>query len=209
LLQRSADDELLSRVFGALEAIIYAGIAAGALVEPQLVSALGARWALVVTGLFLPVMALILGPRVLRVDRDAVAPAESVALLRGLAVFAPLPALVLERVATRLVPLAAAAGTAVITEGEAGDRYYVLTSGAAEVSVDGRRVNLLGPGEGFGEIALLRDVPRTATVVMTEQSELMALDRETFLEAVSADPRSFAAADDTVNRLVGAVSGSI
>ena len=101
------------------------------------------------------------------------------------------------------------AGVEVITQGDVGDRYYILASGEAEVWIDGELVNKLAPGEGFGEIALLRDVPRTATVKTTAPSELFALDRETFLEAVSSDRRSSAAADETASRRLGALSGSI
>ena len=90
-----------------------------------------------------------------------------------------------------------------ITQGDVGDRYYMLASGAAEVFIDGKHVNRSAPGEGFGEIALLRDVPRTATVTTTEPSEVYALDRETFLDAVGSSRRSFAAADEVANRRLG------
>lgn len=209
LLQRAVDDEVLARVFGAVETLYYASAALGALVIPPLVTALGARWTLVVTGLFLPVLALGAGPRLLRVDRAAVAPARAVALLRDLPLFAPLPALTLERVALHLHRLSLPAGVEVITQGGSGDRYYLLASGAADVVIDGELVNRLAPGEGFGEIALLRDVPRTATVTTTEPSELYALERETFLDAVSSDRRSLAAAEETVGRRLGALSGTI
>ena len=75
--------------------------------------------------------------------------------------------------------------------------------------IDGQLINRLAPGEGFGEIALLRDVPRTATVTTTEPSKLFALDRETFLDAVSSDNRSYAAANETANRRLGAMSGTV
>jgi CRP-like cAMP-binding protein len=97
----------------------------------------------------------------------------------------------------------------VITQGDVGDSYYILATGAADVFIDGKKVNTVGPGEGFGEIALLRDVPRTATVKTTESSEVFALDRETFLGAVSSSRRSFAAADEAVNRRLGGLSGAM
>ena len=209
LLQRAVDDAVLARVFGAVEALYYASVAIGAVIVPPLVSAVGARWALVLTGLFLPVLALAAGPRLLRVDRAAVAPAYAVELLRALPLFAPLPTLALERVALHLHSLVLPAGVEVITQGDIGDRYYILASGAADVVIDGQLENRLAPGEGFGEIALLRDVPRTATVTTTEPSELFALDRETFLDAVSSDNRSLAAANETANRRLGAMSGTI
>ncbi len=209
LLQRAVDDAVIARVFGAVQALYFLSVAVGALIIPPLVSGLGARWTLVITGLFLPLLVLGAGPRLLRVDRAAVAPAHAVALLRSLPLFSPLPALALERVAFHLHPLSVPAGIEVITQGDIGDRYYLLASGAADVMIDGEFVNRLSQGEGFGEIALLRDVPRTATVTTTEPSELFALDRETFLEAVSSDRRSFAAADEAASRRLGAFSGTI
>ena len=145
----------------------------------------------------------------LQVDRAAVAPARNVALLRGLPLFAPLPALSLERIALRLRELDVEPGVAVITQGDVGDSYYILATGAADVYIDGEKVNTLAPGEGFGEIALLRDVPRTATIKTTQPSEVFALDRETFLGAVSSSRRSFAAADEAVNRRLGGLSGAM
>jgi MFS family permease len=209
LLQRAVSDEVLARVFGVIETLYYISVAIGAILIPPLVSGLGPRWTLVVTGLFLPVLALGAGRRLLRIDRAAVAPERAVALLRELPLFAPLPALALERLAIHLHELNAPAGIEVITQGDVGDRYYILASGEADVWIDGELVNKLEPGEGFGEIALLRDVPRTATVKTTAPSELFALDRETFLEAVSSDRRSSAAADETASRRLGALSGSI
>ncbi len=209
LLQRAVSDEVLARVFGVIETLYYASVAIGAIAIPPLVSAFGPRWTLVITGLFLPVLALAAGTRLLRIDSAAVAPARAVALLRGLPLFAPLPALALERLAIHLHELHVPEGVEVITQGDVGDRYYILASGEAEVWIDGKLVNELAPGEGFGEIALLRDVPRTATVKTTAPSELFALDRETFLEAVSSDRRSSAAADETASRRLGALSGAI
>ncbi len=209
LLQRAVSDEVLARVFGVIETLYYVSVAIGAIAIPPLVSAFGPRWTLVITGLFLPVLALASGTRLLRIDSAAVAPARAVALLRGLPLFAPLPALALERLAIHLHELDVPEGVEVITQGDVGDRYYILASGEAEVWIDDELVNKLAPGEGFGEIALLRDVPRTATVRTIAPSELFALDRETFLEAVSSDRRSSAAADETASRRLGALSGMV
>jgi MFS family permease len=209
LLQRAVSDEVLARVFGVIETLYYVSAAIGALLIPPLVSGFGPRWTLVITGMFLPALALASGRRLLRIDSAAVAPARTVALLRELPLFAPLPALALERLAMHLHELSVHAGVEVITQGDVGDRYYILASGEADVWIDGELVNKLAPGEGFGEIALLRDVPRTATVTTTVPSELFALDRETFLEAVSSDRRSSAAADETASRRLGALSGTI
>jgi CRP-like cAMP-binding protein len=132
-----------------------------------------------------------------------------VAVLRGLPLFAPLPALSLERLALNLRELNVDPGVEVITQGDVGDSYYILARGAADVLIDGEKVNAVAPGEGFGEIALLRDVPRTATVRTTEPSGVFALDRQTFLGAVSSSRRSFAAADEVVNRRLGGLTGAM
>jgi MFS family permease len=197
LLQRTAPPEVIGRVFGVLEMLLVGTIGLGAALAPVLIDGLGIRWALVVTGAVLPVLAALTWRRLLQVDAESEPPA-GVELLAKIPIFAPLPAPQLERLASQLVPVDATAGTEVITQGEPGDYFYAIESGSFEVTVDGVPTGELGPGESFGEIALLRDVPRTATVTALTDGRLQALGRHEFVDAVAGHPPSARAADAVV-----------
>ena len=174
LLQRVIPDEMLGRAFGLQEGLASAGLAAGSIVAPLLVTALGTGGALVAAGVALPVAVALVWPRLRSIDAAADVPVRALGLLAGLPLFDPLAAPVLERLARGLRPVAAAAGERVIVEGEPGDRFFVVDRGELAVSIGGRPVRRLGPGDGFGEIALLLDVPRTATVTAATNSTLLA-----------------------------------
>ena len=120
--------------------------------------------------------------------------------MRESPIFSPLPQAQQERLARELIPVHAASGEAVIREGASGDRFYVVDTGELEVSVDGAGVRTLGPGDHFGEIALLRDVPRTATVTATTAVDLYALERDEFIGAVTGHAPSAEAANAVVGR---------
>jgi len=200
LLQRVVPDEVMSRVFGVIEGMYMAGLAAGSAGAAALVAAVGARWALVVAGAVPTLAALLAMRRLRRIDRRWVAPTAEIELVRGVPMFAPLPEEVVERLARNLIPVEAPAGVAVVRQGEAGDRFFIVRSGELEVVADGRLAGALGAGEGFGEIALLRDVPRTATVVARTPAVLAALVRDVFLEAVTGHPAATRFAEDTIHR---------
>jgi CRP-like cAMP-binding protein len=140
-------------------------------------------------------LALLAIPGLHRIDASVGVPERELALLGRVAMFAPLRPQVLESVARRVSWLTAPAGAVLMAEGEPGDRYHVLASGRLEVTQEGRHLRMLRePGEGVGEIALLFDVPRTATVTAVEDSELLVLERADFLTAVTGHPEVASAA---------------
>ena len=197
LLQRTAPPEVIGRVFGVLEMILVATIGLGAALAPVLIDAIGIRWALVVTGAFLPALAALTWRQLLTIDAESHAPAN-LELLAKIPIFSPLPGPSLERLASQLEAQTVPAGTEVIRQGDPGDNFYVIESGRLRVAVDGGPSGELGPGEFFGEIALLLNVPRTATVVAETESRLQVLDREEFLAAVTGHAPSARAADAVV-----------
>jgi predicted MFS family arabinose efflux permease len=199
IVQRLTPDAVLGRVFGAYEGALIAGMAIGSAVTPFLISSLGLRWALAVLALVVGIPALAFIPRCLRLDGTLRAP-EGAALLRGIAIFSPLSPVKLESLAYALTRETAATGTAIVREGDVSDRFLVIVSGRVEVTKDGEHLRFEGPGEFFGEIGLMRDVARTATVTATEDTTLYSLAREDFLDAVNGVDESLAAADDVVMR---------
>jgi hypothetical protein len=206
LLQRIAPDVVLARVFGALEGLSMISLAIGSAAASVLIEALGVDAALIVTGVVLPATLVLAWRRLLSIDREAAVPDEEVvSLLRGLPLFAPLPAPVIERLVANLVPLAVEPGTAFIVQGDAGDRFYLILDGEADVTVDGNPVSVQSAGDYVGEIALLRDSPRTATVTARTPMRLLALEREPFLQAVTGHPQSREAADAVVRDRLGSI----
>jgi MFS family permease len=196
LTQRLAGDDVMTRVFGLAEATQTFAEALGALAVPILVVAFGTTGAIIVAGLALAVVALLAAPLYLRAERTDPDRLRDVRRLRSVPMFEPLSAPVIERLAAGAIRVSVPEGALIVREGESGDRFYVLTDGSAEVSVRGRGARTLGPGDVFGEIALLRDVPRTATVRATRATELLALDRGPFLEALTGQARSRRLAGD-------------
>jgi len=209
LLQRAAPDDVLARVFGVLESLLLLSPALGAVVAPLLLEWLGTRGALIVAGALLPLLVVPAWPALTAIDRAVRIPGEQLELLRGNPIFAPLPPSILEQLAESLEEVQVAAGQEVVRQGETGDRFYLVDEGTLDVSVDGRPAPSLGPGEAFGEIALLRDVPRTATVKARTDAVLYALDRSHFIPAVTGFAPSLSAAESVIGMRLGPGRGGI
>jgi MFS family permease len=200
LVQRAVPDDVLARVFGVIQFALLCALGIGGVLAPLLTNVFGIEHALIATGLFLPVLVLLFGRAVAQIDARAAAPeVQELRLLTSVPIFAPLPGTALEHVAGRLVPLSLEAGTVIIREGDAGDRFYVVVDGEVEVTADGTPVSTLTAGGYFGEIALLKDVPRTATVTAKTPVVLYALEREDFLATVTGHAPSARAAESVIS----------
>ena len=209
LLQRAVPDEMLARVFGVLETVFLLTVAVGAAVTPVLIDAVGAKTSLISIGCFLPVVIALTWGRLAAVDAASSVPERELALLRGISFFEPLPVPVVEGLARKLQPLRVVAGTAVIRQGDVGDRFYIVADGRVEIRIDDAVVNVIEPGGYFGEIALLRDVPRQASAVALTECELFALEGDDFVIAVTGHgPSSEAALGVIQSYGVGALGGS-
>lgn len=198
-LQRSIGRRQVGQVLGLRESAVLGGAAVGAVLAPGLVSWSSVAGAYDVLGVLLVVIAVAALPLLTSVDGRTTFRPDVVALLRAIPIFGVLDVVTLEGLAQGAVPVLASAGMVVVTEGEPGDGYYAVASGRLAVTVGGRRrPAALGAGDGFGEIALLRDVPRTATVEVLEDAVLWKLTREDFLRTVigsAATPLAEAAAE--------------
>jgi MFS family permease len=209
LLQRSAENEVLGRVFSVLETTILAALAIGSLVAPAIVSWLGPHGALIATGVFVPILLVPLWPSLRRIDAETVIAEEPLELLRRIEIFARLSEPVLERLALSATTVSTTTDQVVVALGEVGNHFYVIATGRVAVELEGGATRELGPGDFFGEIALLRDVPRTATVRALEPLRLYAVERDEFLVAVTGHAPTLAAAENIVtSRLpAGALPG--
>ncbi len=198
LLQRAVPPEASATSFAAVETVMNVGLVLGAVVVRGGIAALGVRDALYVPAA-LGVLFVALGWRRLRaVDAAATVPQVEIRLLRSIPIFAPLPAPSLEAIARRLAPVTVPSGTAVVRAGDPGDAYYAVADGRLEVTRSGRSLRTLGPGSGFGEIALLARTPRTATVTATTDSLVYALDGDAFVGALTGHVRASEAAERLV-----------
>ena len=207
-MQRAVRDEVLGRVFGALQSILVARLALGALLAPPLINLIGTRASLIVVGALLPLLALLLWRAAARRSTCArTIPPSAIELLRANPIFAPLPPPTVEHLAAKLVPRSRSArATPSSARATTATASISSRTGAARSSIDGEKVRDAWPGETFGEIALLRDVPRTATVTAVEDTKLLALERDDFIAAVTGHAPSREAADAVIGARLGAPS---
>ena len=183
LLQRIVPDAALSRALGLLWGAVMGAVALGSITAPALVAALGPRAAFAVVGVILPVVTLVCWQRLRAMDREVAAPTAELDIVAEVPLFEPLSIVAKEHLAARLTRFHVEPGEVVVRAGETGDRFYIVGDGELEIT-DGACASC-HPGDFFGEIALLRDVPRTATVRATAPSDLYALERDDFLAAIT------------------------
>jgi MFS family permease len=202
LLQRIIPNEMLARVLGLVWGLAMGGLALGSLAAPALVRAVGPRPAFVLVGAILPLLTLLVYRRLVEIDRMVV-PVAQLDLIDRIPMFAPLSIATKERVASSLVPISVPAGDLVIRAGDGGDRFYIVRHGELDIDAGGRHSTVHESGY-FGEIALLRNVPRTATVKAAVDSQLYALRRDDFLAAVTGHAAARAAGEAVAEaRLAG------
>ncbi len=206
-MQRLSGDFVLARVLAVLETTFVAAIGLGAILAPALESLFGVRGALIVTGAALPLATAAAWSRLRSLEVGAPAPQEAFEALRRCRLFAPLPLATIEGLARRLVPLEVGTGTEVVTQGEVGDRFYLIIDGAVEILQDGVLRRRQGAGDSFGEIALLYDIRRTATVRALTSTHLFALDRDPFLLSVTGHTDSHDVGIEVADAFLGS-SGS-
>jgi MFS family permease len=209
LLQRSVPDEVLTRVMGVVQSVFVGTLGLGAVLAPALIAIVGDRWTLVVVGAPLPLVAGLAWRRLRRLDHVVAAAPESLTLLAAIPIFRPLAPAIVEQLAHEVRPLRVAPTTEVVRQGDAGDRFYVIARGEVDVVVDGHPRHTLRDGDYFGEIALLRDVPRTASVVARTELDLRTIERDAFLSAVTGHPESADAAEAVVAARLGTLRPSV
>jgi MFS family permease len=190
LTQRLASDDVLGRVYGVQETVFVIATGLGSLLGALLAGVLGGTGALIATGAALPVLAVVLSPRLRALEAGAPVPERAFTLLRAVPAFAPLPIATVESLALRSHTEEFVPGARIIAQGEAGDRFYVIDAGTVDVARDGVVLLSRGEGEFFGEIALVHDVPRTATVTAATAVRVLVVGRDEFLAAIGAHPRS-------------------
>jgi hypothetical protein len=199
LPSRFVPERLLARAYGAFESLVALTVAVGALVTPPVIDLLGIRGALVALGLVAPALVALSWRRLRAIDASMVYRDAEIGVLNRIGMFRPLPMPAIDCLALHVGHANVAAGQEVFHQGDDGDRFYVIDAGEAEVIGDGRLIHTMGPGDAFGEIALLHDTLRTATVRARTPLMLYTLDRRHFVSAVSGYRSSAHEADTLVD----------
>ena len=206
LLTRLVPDGVLARVMGAFESLVALTVALGSLATPFAIELLGIRGALVAIGLIAPVSVAVAWRRLRAIDASIEHRDAEIEVLKKVGMFRPLPMAAIDGLAARVDHAEFAAGQEIFHQGDTGDRFYVIASGSADVIGDGRLVSTIGPGDGFGEIALLRDTVRTTSIRARTALELYALDRDHFLSAIGDYRSSSDEADALVTSRLAALA---
>jgi MFS family permease len=195
LNQRLAADDVLGRVLGVEETIDVIALGLGSILAAALVGLLDVAGAMIAAGAVLPLVALLAARRLAGTEAGAPVTEREFGLVRRIPIFAPLPVAMLENLALRLTERRYGASATIVEQGEPGDAFFVIADGEVAVAIDGTVRRHMREGDFFGEIALLRDVPRTATVTAVGEVTALVLEREHFLAGVGAHARSAGAAD--------------
>src|SRR6266516_324915 len=198
ILQRLVPDEFLSRIFGFMFGLVMGTVAIGSILIPPLIEAIGIRPAMLVTGAFLPALTALAWRRLMAIDRRTPQRTTEVKLVRDIPMFASLSVAASEYLARNVTVVNVPASTVLIRQGETGDRFYVVATGRFDVARHGHHLTTQGPGGFFGEMALLRDIPRQATVTASEDSTVYAFERRDFISAVTGHALSDQAARELV-----------
>jgi MFS family permease len=201
LLQRIVPDEILTRILGVVWGLAMGGVALGSIAAPLLVAGIGPRPAFVAVGVILPLVTLLSWRKLTEIDKEIAGPDAELALIERVPMFAPLPLAAKEHMAAALRPVSVGRGDVVIEIGQPGDRFYIVGDGELEVEAPEVHAHA-GVGDHFGEIALLRNVPRTATVTALADSKLYALERDDFLAAVTGHPGARAIGEAVVEQRI-------
>jgi hypothetical protein len=187
-------------MFAAFEAVLTLGVAAGALLTPLAIHLLGLRSALVAIGCVAPLAVAIRWAALRRLDSRMKVRNADIEILHHVPMLRVLPQVTIEQLAAALEHAEIEPGRTVFEQDARGELFYVIESGAADVLRDGRTIGTLGEGDSFGEIALLRDCTRTATVRAAADGPMRVsiLPRSAFLTAVTGYPTSATAGERVV-----------
>ena len=209
-LQRALPNDILARVFGAFDTLVLAALIAGAVVAPAVIDGWGLTASLWIAGVAFPILSLAGLPALRLMDREAterqaeLAPRK--ALLEQCDLFSHVSDGGLEQLAGSAATVEVPAGTAVLTEGEPAADFYVLEEGVLAVTSRGERaalsqVNSLEPPDYFGEIGLIEQIPRTATVTAARDARVLRIPGEDFLAALTEYTPSTALVEGAAMRL--------